>query len=162
MGNLAFIDGQNLFLGTETDNWKLDTKKFRTYLEDSYKVEKVYYFLGYPEKSEQELYKRLKRHGYMVKFREHSSEMIGRKKGNVDTEIVFEMMRLLVENQNFSKLILVTGDGDYKKVVKYFINKNKFIKILFPNKKYSSLYNGIGKDYKQKLFDIKGKIERTG
>ena len=52
--NTAFIDGQNLWLGTSKvskdgeiieSSW-LDLKKFRIYLKEKYKVEKAYYFLG--------------------------------------------------------------------------------------------------------------------
>ena len=42
--------------------------------------------------------------------------MAGTKKGNVDTDIVFEMMKRLVEPAEDEKLILVSGDGDYKKL----------------------------------------------
>lgn len=70
--------------------------------------------------------------------------MTGTKKGNVDTDIVFEMMKSLIENNNFNKMILVSGDGDYKKTVDYLITKDKFKRILFPNgRKASSLYNTL-------------------
>jgi hypothetical protein len=45
--NLAFIDGQNLHLGTKESGWKVDFVKFRIYLKDKYKVEEAYYFMGY-------------------------------------------------------------------------------------------------------------------
>ncbi len=45
--NLAFIDGQNLHLGTIQDNWKIDLKKFRIYLKDKYHIAEAYYFLGH-------------------------------------------------------------------------------------------------------------------
>jgi hypothetical protein len=32
--NLAFIDGQNLHLGTTQNNWRVDFEKFRVYLKD--------------------------------------------------------------------------------------------------------------------------------
>ena len=32
--NLAFIDGQNLHLGTTENNWKINHLKLRTYLKD--------------------------------------------------------------------------------------------------------------------------------
>lgn len=72
--------------------------------------------------------------------------MMGIKKGNVDSDIVFEAMRrLLDEPSEFEKIILVSGDGDYKKLVDYLVKKNRFLKILFPNKKFaSSLYNKLG------------------
>ena len=43
-------------------------------------------------------------------------------------------MKNLVDNHEFNKIILVSGDGDYKKLVDYLIGKDKFKKILFPNK----------------------------
>jgi uncharacterized LabA/DUF88 family protein len=66
--------------------------------------------------------------------------MTGKKKGNVDVDIVFEIMKRLLEEDDFGKIVLVTGDGDYIKTVKYLMEKKRFKKILFPNKQYSSLY----------------------
>lgn len=53
----AFIDGQNLNLGTSKDiykgtkkiyqGWKLDYKKFRRYLSDKFRVTKAFIFIGY-------------------------------------------------------------------------------------------------------------------
>jgi hypothetical protein len=43
--NIAFIDSQNLHLGTNSENWKIDFKKFRIYLKSKYKVEEAYFFL---------------------------------------------------------------------------------------------------------------------
>jgi hypothetical protein len=39
--------------------------------------------------------------------------------------------------------VLVSGDGDYIKPIKYFIEKWRLKKILFPNKKFSSLYKQL-------------------
>ena len=85
--------------------------------------------------------------------------MAGKKKGNVDVEIVFEMMRNLIDNpENFDKIVLVSGDGDYKKCVEYLIKKDKFLRVLFPSKHHSSLYKKIDNKYKLRLEDIKNKI----
>lgn len=65
------------------------------------------------------------------------------KKGNVDVDIVFESMHRLLEEDDFGKIVLVTGDGDYIKLVKYLVEKGRLEKILFPNGKYSSLYKSI-------------------
>ena len=48
--NYAFIDGQNLYLGTaksEIDPWMIDLARFKVYLRDKYKISRIYYFLGY-------------------------------------------------------------------------------------------------------------------
>ena len=49
-------------------------------------------------------------------------------------------MHRLLEEDDFDKIVLVTWDGDYIKLVNYLIEKERLEKILFPNGKYSSLY----------------------
>ena len=162
--NLAFIDGQNLHLGTLQNQWKIDHKKFRTYLKDKYHVEEAYYFLGYVSEDEQDLYNNLQKSGFIVLFREHNSGLKGTKKGNVDTDLVFEAMKILLERKDFTKILLVSGDGDYKKLVDYLVKKNLFKKLLFPNRQYaSSLYNKLGSEFFDYLEmpDIRSKISYT-
>jgi len=58
----AFIDSQNLNLGTSKDiyknkklvykGWKLDFKKFRRYLSDKFRVKKVFLFIGYVKQNQ--------------------------------------------------------------------------------------------------------------
>jgi prepilin-type processing-associated H-X9-DG protein len=43
--NIAFVDGQNLNLGTATENWSVDFRRFRLYLKHKYGVEEAYMFL---------------------------------------------------------------------------------------------------------------------
>lgn len=159
--NLAFIDGQNLHLGTQEKNWKVDYSKFRTYLKDKYHITKAYYFLGYVTEDNQDLYTSLQEAGFIVVFREHNALMTGHKKGNVDTDIVFEIMRSLAED-TFNSVVLVSGDGDYKKVIDYLIKQKRLLKILFPNQKFaSSLYKQLGSEYYSNLENpsIKKKIK---
>ena len=143
--NIAFIDGQNLYLGTKEIDLNIDFKRFRIYLKDKYKIDEAYYFLGFIKDDENELYANLQKAGFIVLFKEHSELMAGKKKGNVDVEIVFEIMKkLLEEERDFNKILLVSGDGDYKKLVDYLIKKDRFLKILFPNRKFaSSLYKKL-------------------
>ena len=146
--NLAFIDGQNLHLGTTQNDWKIDHKKFRTYLKDKYHVDEAYYFLGYVKEEQQDLYNNLQKSGYIVLFREHNLALKATKKGNVDTDIVFEVMKTLMERKDFDKILLVSGDGDYKKLVDYLVKKDVFKKLLFPNKQFaSSLYKKLGSEF---------------
>lgn len=160
--NLAFIDGQNLHLGTSQNGWKVDHKKFRVYLKDKYHVTEAYYFLGYVSEEEQSLYSNLQKAGFIVVFKEHGSSLLAKKKGNVDTDIVFEIMKNIVDNKDFNKFLLVSGDGDYKKVVDYLIKKSKFKKMLFPNKKFaSSLYESLGSEFFDYMENIKTYIEWT-
>ena len=68
-------------------------------------------------------------------------------------------MKRICERERFNKIVLVSGDGDYKKLVDYLIEKNKFEEILFPNKIFnSSLYKDITHTYSAHLEDIKDRI----
>ncbi|MFA5888843.1 MAG: NYN domain-containing protein [Candidatus Paceibacterota bacterium] len=158
--NLAFIDGQNLHLGTTHDGWRVDLYKFRVYLKDKYGVDKAYYVLGYVSDEEQDLYNNLQDAGFIVIFKQHNSILLTTKKGNVDTDIVFEIMKNLIDNKDFDKIVLVSGDGDYKKVVDYLIKKDRFKKILFPNRKFaSSLYRSLGAEFFDYLDNLKTYIK---
>ena len=141
------------------DNWSVDLAKFRVYLRDKYKIAEAYYFLGYLQEENDELYKEIQKAGFIVVFKEHNQYALTKKKGNVDTDLVFEIMKSLIENNTLDKIVLVSGDGDYKKLVEYLIGKDKFLKILFPNKKFaSSLYKKLGSEFFDYLENIKSYI----
>ncbi len=161
--NIAFIDGQNLYMGVKSEkpSWKIDLKKFREYLLKKYNVQKVYYFLGYIDEKNQDIYESIQEAGYILKFKKHNDAMLGKKKGNVDTDIVFRIMKALYKKEDFDKIILISGDGDYKMLVDFLIEENKFKKILFPNKKFaSSLYKKITRKYFDYLVNIKHIIQQ--
>ena len=66
------------------------------------------------------------------------------------------MKKLVDNNDDFDKIILVSGDGDYKKLVNYLYSKGRFKKILFPNKEFaSSLYNELGSEFFDYIINIK-------
>ncbi len=132
--------------------------KFRIYLKDKYKVTEAYYYLGHVrgDLKTQKLYTEIQKSGFMLVFKDHTGEMLAKKKGNVDTDIVFEIMKNVADNTEFEKILLVSGDGDYSKMVEYLISKNRFIKILFPNKKFaSSLYKKLGSEFYDHLVNLK-------
>jgi uncharacterized LabA/DUF88 family protein len=158
--NIAFIDSQNLHLWTLASGWKIDFLRFRIYLRDKFHVQEAYIFLGFLDEDQNELYKNLQRAWYIVVFREHTSHMKWKKKGNVDGDIIFEMMRSMFDNNDFDKIVLISWDGDYIKTVKYLIEKWKFKKILFPNSQYSSLYKPLKDNFwlNLSLGDIRQKI----
>ena len=153
--NIAYIDGQNLHLGTKAEGWQIDFTRFRIYLRDKYKVSEAYYFMWFFDETASKLYTKLEEAWFIVVMRDHTVNLVGKKKGNVDVDIVFEMMKSLIENESFDKIVLVSGDGDYIKPVKYLIERWKFKKILFPNGKYSTLYKKIKHQYGLNL-SIKG------
>ena len=150
--NIAFIDWQNLHLWTLSENWQIDFKRFRIYLRDKFKVNKAYIFLWFVNEEYKLMYKNIKKAWFLLKFREHNTNMLWIKKWNVDVDIVYEIMYRLLEKDNFDKIVLVTWDGDYIKLVKYLIRKYRLKKILFPNNKYSSLYKPIKDKYWMNLW----------
>lgn len=158
--NIAYIDGQNLHLGTTSTRWSVDFTKFRVYLRDKFHVDEAYYYLGFVTEEEEELYNSLQKAWFIVVFREHSSALKWKKKGNVDVDIVFDIMKTLANRDDLDKIVLVSWDGDYIKLVRYLIANNKLKKILFPNNKYSSLYKKIKYTFgiNLSLKDVKKKI----
>lgn len=161
--NLAFIDGQNFHLGTTLSDkpWRVNLSRFKIYLDKKYNVKEAYYFLGYVQDINQEIYSEIQKAGFILVFKQHNPAMLGKKKGNVDTDIVFAIMKRLHKKNDFTKLVLVSGDGDYKLLVDFLIEENKLKKILFPNRKFaSSLYKSLGGEYFDYLDskDVKDKI----
>jgi uncharacterized LabA/DUF88 family protein len=163
--NYAFIDGQNLYIGTAKkalDSWKIDLAKFRVYLQQKYHVTKAFYFLGLLEEDNQKIYEEIQAAGFILLFREHTSLMLGKKKGNVDSDIILHIMKKLYYREDFDRIVLVSGDGDYKQLVDFLITENKFKKILFPDaQRASSLYKKIGSQFFAPLdnIDVRRKIE---
>jgi hypothetical protein len=101
--NQAFIDAQNLHLGTTKIDpiWRIDLARFRILLKQRYGVNIAYYFIGAYEKKHQHLYESLTGAGYELIFREHNGTQSSRKKGNVDNDIIFSIMKNFA-NRKFS------------------------------------------------------------
>jgi uncharacterized LabA/DUF88 family protein len=167
MNNYAYIDGQNLHLGTkglDDNSWRIDLMKFRVYLREKYNVEKAFYYLGYVQEGIkiEHLYEIIQSAGFILMFRQHNAAMVGKKKGNVDSDIIFSVMKRVCKDKDFDKIVLVSGDGDYKMLVDFLIEEGRFEKILFPNRKFrSSLYKEIGAPFFAYLDDedVKRKIQ---
>jgi len=140
----AFIDSQNLNLGVKSQGWTLDFGKFRQYLITKYHVSKTFLFIGYVE-GNQALYTYLQSVGYICIFKPTLKLKNNKKvkiKGNVDAELVLHAM---IEWSKYSKAIIVSGDGDFYCLIEYLEKKNKLLKIIAPNKKYSSLLRKFAK-----------------
>lgn len=150
----AFVDSQNLNLGTQRMGWKLDWRKFREYLRENYNVSQAYLFIGYMSENEA-LYEHMHELGYLIVLKPtvdvssmHLDTPEGESKkelskddkpvikGNVDAELVLYAMK---EMPNYDKAVIVSGDGDFFSLAEYLISKNKLANILTPNWQYSSL-----------------------
>ncbi len=156
--NYAFIDSQNLNLSIRNQGWVLDFKKFRRYLEDKYQIEKAFVFLGYVPQN-QALYTGLQKDGYILIFKPTLLLPDGKVKGNVDAELVLHTM---VEYPNYSKALIVTGDGDFYCLVDYLIKHDKLLKLMIPNeKKFSSLFRKL-MPHIVFMNNLKEKLEHRG
>lgn len=164
--NIAYIDGQNLHLATskhQTSPQLVDLKKFREYLSKKYSVRDAYYWLGYVNNEHDSLYEEIQKAGFILKFREHHSALASFKKGNVDTDIVFDIMQRMYMREEFSGIVFVSGDGDYKRLIDFLISEDKLKKIIFPDKaRASSLYRKINNNYYIDLSeaDIRKKVQK--
>lgn len=154
--NSAFIDSQNLNLGTQRAGWKMDWRKFREYLRKEYGVSQAYMFIGYMSENEQ-LYEYMHDLGYLVVLKPTvdvttSSDSKDDKdkpviKGNVDADLVLYAMK---ELPNYDKAVIVSGDGDFLGLIEYLEEQGKLEHILTPNWQYSSLF----KPFESKIFRL--------
>lgn len=149
MSNFAYIDNQNLQIATKSaDNpWRIDMRRFRVYLREKYDVGTAYLFMGAFDSNKQPLYTMLQEFGYVLVWRLHAMEALGHKKGNVDTDIVFYMMRDCYETD--SGAVLVSGDGDFCRTIEHINARGQLVKVLLPtHKNASSLYKRLGDEYR--------------
>jgi uncharacterized LabA/DUF88 family protein len=153
--NYAFIDSQNLNLSIRAQEWVLDYRKFRKYLEDKYSITKAYLFIGYVPQN-QDMYTSLQEYGYIIIFKPTLILPNGKVKGNVDAELVLHTM---VEYQKYAKALIVTGDGDFYCLIDYLIKQDKLLKLMIPNEnKFSSLFKNL-RSHIVFMNDLKRKLE---
>lgn len=150
LANYAFIDSQNLNLGTQKMGWKMDWKKFREWLKSEYNVDKAFMFIGYMPDYEK-LYDQLHSQGYLVVLKptlemfndpkeddKPKDEKDEKKvvKGNIDADLVLHVMK---EYRNYDKAIIVSGDGDFYTLIEHLDQQHKLLHLMTPNWQYSSL-----------------------
>lgn len=168
----AFIDSQNLNLGTHKDIYRnkkkiysgcqLDFQKFRVYLSDKFRVSKAFLFIGFIKENHQH-YDRLKSFGYELVFKPTTKDGEGRPKGNIDAELV--LYAAAIEYSNFDKAVVVSGDGDFYCLHQYLIDNHKLQNIVIPNRySESNLLRGF-QEYKIFINRERGKLilkQKTG
>ncbi len=153
--NFAFIDSQNLNLSIRSQGWELDFGRFRKYLSDKYNITKAFLCIGYV-KGNESMYKNLQNQDYILVFKPTLYLPNGKVKGNVDAELVLHAM---LEYDNYDKALIVSNDGDFHCLVEYFVQENKLLKLLIPDKKnYSSLLRKYMK-YIKFMNNLKRKLE---
>src|SRR3972149_10776730 len=133
--SFPFIDSQNINLGITALGWKLDWRRFRVYLKEHYGVTRAYIFIGFlPEN--QALYNSLQRYGYILVFKPVTYRKDGKAKGNVDAELVLQVM---IDYNEYERAVIVTSDGDFACLAKYLYDQQKLERVLSPNIKGCSV-----------------------
>lgn len=162
MWNYAFIDGQNLHLGVTADWRNIDLNRFIIYLKNKYHVTKAFYYIGFHDPKNKQLYSNIQNAWFTLIFKQQTVQALSNKKWNVDSDMIFWIMRCLIKEPNlFNKFLLVTWDGDFKILVDFLIQEWRFEKILLPNRKWSSnLLRKMPGVYWNFLSNIKHKIKK--
>ncbi len=155
--NFAFIDSQNLYLSIRRLGWSLDFERFRVYLSEKYGVKQAFLFIGFQQKR-QPIYTALQRMGYICIFKPTLVYKDGSIKANCDAEMVLHTM---IEDENYEKAVIVSGDGDFFCLVDHLIRKNKCEKLLVPDQKlYSALLKGFPSQYLAFVSDLEQTLKR--
>ena len=128
---IAYIDGANLHKGVASLSWKLDYKKFRSWMRQKFGVTDACLFIGLIPKNAF-LYTALQNNGYKLSFKEVIYDGEGKAKGNCDADLVLQATRDHYEH-NVSSVVLVSSDGDYAPLVKFWLEKQISCIIVSPS-----------------------------
>ncbi len=160
----AFIDSQNLNISIQKLGWKMNWVKFHKFLTEKYGVDRAFMFIGYVPEFE-DMYEKLHENGYSIVLKptfdmtrprpEQSEESAPDEKpeekkpvkGNIDAELVLHAM---ITYNDYDKAVIVSGDGDFYCLIEYLEKQGKLLKILAPNRQYSSLLREYN-DYIERL-----------
>lgn len=110
-------------------------------LKEKYGVIRAYLFLGLVPKYK-DLYTNLQEAGFTLVFKETTYDGEGRIKGNCDADLVLKAAIDYYEKK-FDKAILVSSDGDYACLAKFFKDKNVLRSLVSPSNKCSFLLRKI-------------------
>lgn len=143
-GTIAYIDGANLHKGVESEKWKLDYRKFRSWIRQKFGVAEALLFIGLMPKNAS-LYTSLQSAGYKLVFKEVVFDGEGKAKGNCDADLVLRAARDHFE-QGVRSVVIVSSDGDYSSLVKFWMEKDVACTIVSPapNKRCSILLKRTG------------------
>ena len=135
--NFAYIDGANLHKGVADLGWKLDYKRLRLWLNNKYKIKRVYLFLGLIPQYK-DLYTHLQEVGFTLVFKETVYDGDGKVKGNCDADLVLRTVCDTYE-KHFDKAVIISSDGDYASLIKFLQEKKKLLAIISPSNHCSVL-----------------------
>jgi uncharacterized LabA/DUF88 family protein len=154
--NFAYIDSQNVYRGIKSLGWEMDWFRFRTYLKEKYKVTTAYMFLGYIPTNDS-LYELLQKAGFILKFKPVIPDEIGKPKGNVDADLVLQVM---IDKDTYDKAVIVTSDGDFYCLVRHLYTADKLKLVMSPYVKTCSTL--LKKEAKEKIIYMDNLQRKVG
>ncbi len=132
-----YIDGANLHKGSTELGHNIDYAKMRGWLRQKFGATKVYLFIGLiPQRTK--LYKHLQEAGFILIFKETVTTSLGLIKGNCDAELVLQVVSDYYEKV-FDGCVIVSGDGDFRCLVDFLVERQFPVSLLIPNKNKCSI-----------------------
>jgi uncharacterized LabA/DUF88 family protein len=124
----AFVDASNIIYGAKAEGWFIDLKKLIIYLQNKFKAKRVFFYYGKDSKNpkKEQFLKKLESFGYILKVKE-IKRFGSTSKANCDVDLTMDMLLLADE---YSKAIILTGDGDFAPLFSHLISKKKEIIII--------------------------------
>lgn len=124
----AFIDASNIIYGARAEGWFIDLKKLINYLRTRFEVKKAFFYYGKDSKNpkKEQFLKKLENFGYILKAKE-IKHFGSTSKANCDVDLTMDVLLLADE---YTKAIVLTGDGDFVPLFSYLISKKKEIIII--------------------------------
>jgi len=147
-----FIDYRNFHYYLSKYQWEIDWEKFKSYFEEKYDLQELYFYEGLITKSaffdthpncnlndfinqkkgKETFFKYLKSKGYIVRTKPvqrlyDSNTRTFKHKCNFDVELTIDAVDTL---NKYDQCIIGSGDGDFIKLVKYLKGKHKIVLIM--------------------------------
>jgi uncharacterized LabA/DUF88 family protein len=134
--NYCFIDGQNLETSLHKNNLVPNYLDLFCYLQGKYKVTKIYYCAKFTNKTERrKLFNKLRDIGYEIIFSSGcgNANLDGFHKVNVDADLIVKALKEYYSVEKFG-LILISGDGDFIPLIRFFEDEKQFVKLICPDR----------------------------
>ena len=156
---ILYIDAQNIHKSTQEMGRTIDRGAFLEYTKEKFVIDKAKIFFWYVARYET-LYQQLRLLWYEVIFKDTMLLPNGETKGNVDIDIAIHSILDAVEWW-LTKAYLVSGDGDYNTLVKFWRERGVLGRVLIPHRdKASKLLKKAAWPDIQVLEDVRFFIEK--
>jgi len=146
----VFIDVSNLIYGARrSGGWEVNYQKLSKYLKSRYGATKIFFYAGVKSLAKNK-FNKLQKFGYVLRLKElrfYKKRPLERRiscpkcfhvfikkiyrppeqKANCDVDLTFDAMRYV---SNYSKMILISGDGDFYPLVDFLKKNGREVKII--------------------------------